>query len=280
MPESKSLLREPFFHFAVAGLGLFALWAVVGEAEAPAEVPTEPIHITREAVESLKLTFVETYSADPSDEQLAELVEGRIKEEILYREGLAAGLNRGDLVVRRRVIQKMRFLLEEVAPIADVSDSAVDVQIRTHPDRYRQVPALAIEHVFFDSERRTDAEQDARDALAATDLGADRPPGGDPFLHGDELPLRSLERYRRDFGASFATALLDQTSDQWEVAPSTFGWHVVRVTERASADEQSDAFIRAQAEQDVLADRTAAAVESSIDVLRADYEVVVEGAPR
>ena len=110
----RSLLREPLLHFLVIGAALFGLYGLVGKKEAePAKIV-----VSAERVANLADRFARTWRRPPTQEELDGLVEDDIRDEVLYREGRAAGLDRDDAVIRRRVRQKMEFLAEDMAASA------------------------------------------------------------------------------------------------------------------------------------------------------------------
>ncbi len=284
--SSETLLKEPFVHFALAGLALFGLWTLTAGPEAAegdaATADTSPasarpaVFVSADVVEGAKLDFVELHERDPDDAELTALVDAAVAEELLYREGRAAGLDKGDPVVRRRVVQKMRYLLEGQVETADVSDAQVDAWIAERGDAPE--PSLALRHVFFDAERRTNARDDALAALDAVHGGAEEPPGGDPFALGTTLTLRPLSRYGRELGPAFADGLTEVPVGTWTLVPSTFGWHVVHVDEREAGGAASD-FLREQAAWALAQQAVDAGVDAQIAALRDRYDVTVEGRP-
>src|SRR3954467_12675298 len=110
----RSLLREPLLHFLVIGAALFGLYGLVGKKEAaPAKIV-----VSAEGVANLAARFARTWRRPPTQDELDGLVEDDIRDEVFYREGRAAGLDRDDVVIRRRVRQKMEFLTEDMAASA------------------------------------------------------------------------------------------------------------------------------------------------------------------
>lgn len=278
MPAPDSLLKEPFVHFCVLGVALFGLWSITGGEEEEAEGPArEAVFVSSDVIDGARLDFVEVHGDDPDAAQLQALVDEVVNEEILYRAGRAAGLDKGDPIVRRRVVQKMRYLLEEGASTVPPPDDAIDAWIAAHPPAASNSAALT--HVFFDGTRRTNAEDDARSALDAVDGGADGPPGGDPTAFGSPLTMRPLDRYRRELGPAFADGIADLPVGDWSLVPSTFGWHVVRIDERADADAVDPASYREQAVWALQQEARSAAVAAQAAELRAQYDVTVEGRP-
>jgi len=270
-----SLLREPFVHFAVLGLTLFGLWELVGGDESES-APIQMVSVKAEEVDMLSLSFAERMGRDPSPEELAALVKDRTDEELLYLDGLANGLNRGDPVVRRRVIQKQRFLLEELNPVAEPTEAEVAARVADRPERYGKSEAVAFVQVFFDFERRKDAEEDARAEQIRLDAGAEAPPGGDPFALGSEFGLRSVDAHLRELGPAFAAVLAEAPVGAWSLASSRWGWHLVQVQQRVPAEELTQASVLEQARYELIQEARAAAVERGLEKLRERYRVEVE----
>ena len=124
------LLREPLLHFLVLGAILFTLYALVDKrgVEAP-----EKIVVSTSRIANLADGFSRTWRRPPSKEELQNLIENYIRDEVFYRAGRAAGLDRDDVVIRRRVRQKMEFLAEEIS-VPEPSESelgAFSLPIRT-----------------------------------------------------------------------------------------------------------------------------------------------------
>ena len=273
-PTRRSLLREPFVHFVVLGAAIFGLWYLSGRSEDDVVVPLKVV-VSQERRADLEAGFASTHGREPDAAERDELLREAIADEVLYREGVAAGLTEGDPIVRRRIVQKMRYLLEETRPVPEPTEAELDAWIVTHRSARRRVPAVAVKQVFFDGQRREDARRDAALALAGVQQGGDMP-DGDPFLFGHEQGLRSLDRYRADFGPAFAQATGELAVGSWGLAESPWGWHLVLVEQRLEPGEQTSAFAREQAREDLLRQRRREATDVGIDELLTRYEVVVE----
>ena len=144
------LLREPLLHFLVLGAALFGLFGLVGKKEA--EAPTKLV-ISASRVATLADRFARTWRRPPSEEELQGLVEDYIRDEVFYREGRAAGLDRDDFVIRRRVRQKMEFLAEDMAA-AEPSDEQLAAYLASNPERFRTEDRLTFHHIFLSATRR------------------------------------------------------------------------------------------------------------------------------
>ena len=140
-------------HFLVLGAALFGLFSMVGkkDAEAPAKIV-----ISASRVATLADRFARTWRRPPTEQELQGLVEDYIRDEIFYREGRAAGLDRDDVVIRRRVRQKMEFLAEDMAA-AEPSEEQLAAYLASNPERFRTEDRLTFHHVFLSATRRGSA---------------------------------------------------------------------------------------------------------------------------
>ena len=114
-----TLLREPLVHFLLLGAALFGVFALVGDrgSERAGHIVVTPGHL-----EHLMVSFTRTWQRPPTAPELAGLIDDYIRDEVLYREAVAMGLDRDDTIVRRRLRQKLEFLTEETAEMAAPSD--------------------------------------------------------------------------------------------------------------------------------------------------------------
>src|SRR5262245_30071059 len=105
----RRLLCEPLVHFFCIGALLFG--AYVGLHRGSTDLPNENV-VSRGQLRSLQLQFERVWQRPATKQELQGLVDNWVKEEIFYREGIAMGLDRDDPVVRRRIGQKLEFILD------------------------------------------------------------------------------------------------------------------------------------------------------------------------
>ncbi len=155
----RRILREPLLHFVVLGAALFGLYGWMNKGVG---APNE-IVVSHGQMESLRAQFERTWQRPPTAQELGGLVDGWVREEILYREGLALGFDRDDPVVRRRVSQKVEFIADGDAPYAP-SQSELEEWLHQHQADYRVDAIYSLRQVYFDPARhgeRLDADLDA-----------------------------------------------------------------------------------------------------------------------
>lgn len=228
----KTLLKEPLLHFLILALAIFAVHGLV----AGADEKTDSIVVTAPKIEQMATLFAKTWQRPPTADELKGLIDDHVKEEILVRQALALGLDRDDTVVRRRLRQKMEFLNSADAEALEATDAELQAYLNANPDTFSVEGMQAFEQVFLNPQQRGDSiDQDAASVLEAllADPEIDRSGLGDPTLLPPDLPLSTTTQISQTFGAEFAEALSKVPPGPWTgPVASTYGQHLVRVTER------------------------------------------------
>ena len=275
----KRLLREPLFHFLLAGIALFLLYDVIrgGESDAPREIV-----ITEARVEALAENFATVWIRPPTPQEIKGLVDDYVAEEIFYREGVAMGLDQDDTVIRRRLRQKMEFIAEDAATAIEPGDEQLQAYLAQHAAKFVSPTEVTFVQVYLNTERRGDsARADAEKLLA--ELQAGRGPGnpvdaGDPTLLPAGMQAASPQAIANAFGNDFATAIEEAPVGQWSgPLQSGFGLHLVRVDERVAGALPAFEEIRPIVLREWQSEQRTESNERFLDGLRAKYEVRIEG---
>lgn len=276
LPTTGSLarwLREPMLHFLALGALLFVVYGWVNP-----DMLREPseIVVDQAQVEALANRFQRVWQRPPDHDELQGLIDAWVRDEILFREGVAIGMDRDDEVVRRRVVQKMIFLNESLA--AEVpTEAELQAWLDAHPDDYRMAPHYLLRQLYFDPLRHDD---DLQHAIAGAMKALQRNPDarlGDTTLLPAELVDASAEVVARTFGAKFADALPDLPDGRWAgPVESGFGLHLVRIDARVPERVPELAQVRGAVERDLLNARNRQANEAFQDALRSRYTVRIE----
>jgi peptidyl-prolyl cis-trans isomerase C len=287
------LLREPLVHFAALGALLFALWRLVqpspgsqdgaASAATPAAAVSRTVNVTARDVETLEAGFGAAWKRAPDAGELADLVEAFIGEELLFREGMALGLDRDDAMVRRRVIEKATMLARPSAPAAEPTADELRRWYELYPHRFRQPGSASLEQLYFDARRHADPQAAARAALgrlAGQPAGAPPPAGvGDSFVLPGNLSGRSEMQLAHLFGAEFAAAVMAAPLARWHgPVRSTYGFHLVRVSRREQARMPPFAEVEKHVRADWLTTETRG-VRAAARNLSPRYRVELTGLP-
>ena len=259
------ILREPLLHFLVLGTLVYAA-SVQLEADSDRyRIDAGPARRAR-----LEATYRQQYGVAPTQAQLAQLLDQYIRGEILYREGLAMGLERDDEIVRRRVVQKVEFVNEDLDTEAQPDESGLSAYFRAHQDRYKTEPEVSFQQIFASAD--TGGEEVARlraqrilrslrggtaggDAASHDTAPRDSLPG-DPFAAGSQFTALSRAAANSLFGDSqLSEALFAQPVGEW-TGPyrSAYGWHLVRISAHQEARATALQVVRTRVIADYLSD--------------------------
>lgn len=233
-----------------------------------------------DAVAGMREDFRRRTNRMPSATDEQAMLDAYVNDEILVREALAMGLDRGDIIVRRRLIQKMEFLIENSEPVPPPTDAELERFLAAHPDRYASPARVTFTHVFVSAQHPGgDVAGTAASLKAQLEAGADPASLGDPFLRGREFRLHAQGELANVFGAAFAAAVMGLPENVWSgPVHSTFGEHVVRVTEKRPGVEPVLAAVRERVERDWRDERRETLNRQARARLRTRYVVRVDGA--
>jgi peptidyl-prolyl cis-trans isomerase C len=277
-------LREPLVHFSASGFLLFAGYAALNPgADLPAN--SRRIELSEGDLHQLTVAWVALGRPAPTPEQLRSLVDRRVREEILYREALALGLDRGDSIVRRRLAQKMEFLADDLSAVPEPTREELRTWFDTHSERFASDPRITFRHLYFSPDRRGPrARAAAAEALAQLAGGAAGPADptapADPFMFEDWYRDRTRERLAADFGTMFAQQLFELRTGSWQgPIESGYGWHLVWLESLTPARVPAFDAVEGDVHAEWLDDQRAAARERVFAAMRARYDVVLPALP-
>jgi hypothetical protein len=274
----KALLREPLLHFVAIGAALFLWFEWSGSAAGAA---SQRITLSSGQIGHLAAGYGKTWQRQPTDAELKGLIDDWVREEIAVREAMAAGLDRDDTVIRRRLRQKFEFVAEDADAASPPTDAELGAWLARHADAFRVPPRVAFRQVFFSREKRREGTSaDARRALARLQSAgaATRTEGvGDATMLPGEVDLVPLPEVERAFGSGFASDLGSIAPGQWAgPVESSFGLHLVLVRERSEGRLPDLAEVRAAVEREFLADRRKRQLTATYERLLAKYRVAIE----
>jgi peptidyl-prolyl cis-trans isomerase C len=260
--------REPLAHFALIGVLIFAATAVADEMNRPA------VRLSESDVAQLA-AFWETQSGrQPTREELRGIVAERVDEEIMAQEALRLGLDRDDVIIRRRLAQKYAFVREDLGVVAEPDDARLRAYYSDHRDLFATPAVMSLRQIYFSAERGAGARAAADAAFRTLQRSPEAAVDGDVFI----LPLAyasiSKSDLERDYGASFAAALARAPEGGWTgPLQSPFGWHVVRVEKRHAQQAQDFEAVREAVRLRWIEDAQAKKRDAERKALRARYRV-------
>ena len=274
----KKLLKEPLFHFLIIGFALFLVFDLFGDTSTQ---NTDKIVIKAGKIENLTESFRKRWLRPPTQQELRGLVEDSIKEEVLYREALAMGLDKGDMIIRRRMRQKMQFLFEDVAALAEPTEEELQAYLDENEDDFSIDPEYTFSHVYLNPELHGKS-LDADIANLLEQLRQSSPDTviemvGDPIMIPSSFDKASQREVSRHFGKDFAVKLQEITPGQWQgPVPSGYGVHLVKIYKTTAGRIPALAEVRDEVRRDLQNHRRLEVNEATYQRLRERYTVGVE----
>jgi hypothetical protein len=278
----RKLFREPLLHFLVLGLALFLLFNVVSGAKGGAD---RRIVVNDATVANIVQLYQGAWKRPLTSTELQGLIDSHVREEILFREGVAMGLDRDDPVIRRRVQQKLVVITEESAARPAPADAELEGYMNKHAERYGRPAIIGFDQVMFDPMRHgAGLDADLAAALARLRAGAKPDIIGDSTLLPATTATIPADLLARDYGDDFATSVIALPVGTWSgPVASGYGVHLVRVTSRTPGHPATLAEVRTAVERDWENDRRLLANEDYYNRARQKYDVLIDaslpGAP-
>jgi len=272
--RARRLLKEPLLHFLLIGLALFVLY---GKVAAPNRAGMSII-VSEAMIDEMAREHEMRWTRKPSDQELAGLVDAYVRDEILYREGLALGLDRDDALIKRRVRQKFEVIAEEQSAREPPSDADLTAFIMENEGRFLPPATVSFEQIFFDTAGiSADVERAVAAARVAVVHGADPGKLGQASMLPSRVENAAQDIVARDFGTAFARQVETAPLGQWSgPITSSFGAHLVRVTARTPAALPELDTIRRVVAREWENERRASTRNESYQKLRGNYTVVIE----
>lgn len=264
-------------HFFLIGAGLFTVFSALNPAAMRSE---QEILVSQAQIASLSLQFERIWQRPPTDSEMQHLIDAWIREEVLYREGMAMGLGRDDQVIRRRIAQKMMLFADSMTEI-EPSEEQLQIWLDDNAARYRLPGIYTLQQVYFDGERAASEQQEAvatvLDKLQSGQLQASE--AGDSILLPAVLETAGDDEISRIFGEEFVTGLKSLPVGEWAgPVRSSYGMHLVKIDAHEPGRGAVLAEVRDAVLRDFLNDQTERLTEAFYEALKSRYTVQIEGA--
>lgn len=267
---------EPLLHFFILGGLLFALYSWVNPNAA--NQPTN-IVLTQGQQDSLESQFRRVWQRPPSATEMDGMIQNWLREEVMFREGIARGLDQDDPIVRRRIAQKMSFMTDGEVP-EQPTDEQLQEWLDSHTADYQREAMYSLQQIYFDPALHRDALQDdLAKARAQLEQGQSENLGDSSMLP-KSLTEADTSDVIRVFGSAFTAALADLPVNSWQgPITSGYGVHLVRLTHYQPSAKPQLEQVRTAVERDYLSDHAAQADERFYQALLKRYNLRIEPKP-
>jgi len=274
-------LKEPLLHFLALGGLIFAVNALINDDAAN---DRSSIVVSLSQQENLASTFARTWQRPPTQDEMNSLIVDFIRQEIAYRESQAMQLDRDDIVIRRRLRQKLEMLAEDVASLAPPTEEEVKAYFAENIEDFRRPAVLSIRQIYFGNIGNAGDEQASAEKLleqlqrdeSSVDIAA----AGDESLLPRELDNVSETELESLFGSGFSGALAAIEPGSWGgPIASGFGLHLVRVDDRVESRLPELESVADYVTRELLVIRRQQAIDLLYAKLAENYTVSIEASP-
>ena len=279
----KNIINNPLLHFFILGALIYVAYGRFGVQDY--SDPERTIVVTPYTINWLEDTWEKRWNRPPTAEEKEGMIQEYVKESILYRQALEMGLDKDDVIVRRRLAQKLKFLTDDLIDIPEPSEEELSGYFKDKIDQYKSPDLTTFTHIFFDPDKReentlTDAE-DAKSKLQKLENpteGLDK--FGDNFMLQSYYPEKSEQEISKLFGSQFAKTISEQSPGEWQ-GPilSGYGTHLVYVNGRIKTPEPAIEDVRDQVIVDWEDEKRKEINDQFYESLLSRYEVIIEEAP-
>ena len=268
-------IRSPLLHFLVLGALLFVLYSIYGDK---GQMENKEIVVSAQQVELLSSLWEKQWRRPPMPQELEGLINSYIREEVLYREALAMGLDRDDTVVRRRLAQKIEFLAQDLATRGEPSEQELRTFFEEHPEIFEEPGRITFSHVYINVDQHgNDSFDVAEEVLGKLQAGGDPDGLGDRFMLQKDYLRKSPSEVARHFGSQFADEVFEIEMGEWQgPVQSGYGLHLVLVESQEEPYLPQLEDVRGEVRDEFQSFRRREVDELFYNKLREGYEIVIE----
>jgi hypothetical protein len=282
--SAKRLFREPLLHFLLIGAVLFAVYGYMNRGRGGVE-SSRQIAVSLDDLRTMDSYFESQWHRQPTPAEFQAMVEDKVREEVLYREALAMGLDKDDTIVKRRMAQKMQFIAEDVAAAHEPSTAELKAWFEKNKDKFALPSRYSFRHLYFSPDKRgKNAHDDAARALAKIAGQAENSTLAvslaDPFMFQDYYGDRAPSAIAKEFGPPFAVALEKVKPGSWQgPIESGYGWHLVFLDTVIPGRIPTFEEIEPDAKTAWLGEQKATAWQKAYAEMRGKYTVLLPAPP-
>jgi len=258
----RSLIPDPLIIFLVVGGAFFLVYAGLEKRT------REPVHYSLATQKTLTDEFEMLTGRKATNADKAQLEKNFIADELLFREAVSRGMYLTDSQIKKRLIDKVRFLIAGAPP--EPTEEQLVNYYADNLNLYQTEPKTSFEQVYF-------AKPPADPNAVLAELASGQKIAGDDFWQGRNFPLYGDSMVRVLFGQPFVDALARIPANRWQGPyKSSRGYHFVRKTERVTPHLMPYAEVHEQVRQDFMMSKTNSAIDSEIEKLKGKYDVEID----
>jgi len=277
------LFTEPLIQFLIVGAGIYGAYALFGTPEE--NFRDTLVHVDSNRINAFISEWESRWNRPPTQQEIDGLIQSYIREDVLYRQAVAMGLNEDDPITRRRMAQKLEFLTSDLAMMVQPEAGELELYFEQNKEPYRQPDRLTFSQVFLDPDAREDATLDDAAALLAQ-LQAAGVPDVQTLEAGDQNMLQSYFQsatemdVTRQMGTAFTTSVLALEPGKWHgPVLSGYGVHLVYVYDHQKAPPAEFENVKAAVLENWQIGKREQFNADFLESLKSRYEIVIDEIP-
>lgn len=230
----KKFFKEPLVHFMLLGTLIFGYYYLINDTEDPEAA----IIIDNDEYDYLLSLWKNQWQREPNEDDIKAFLDQYLRQEVFYKEALALNLDHNDIIVKRRLAQKMEAVSNDLNfMINPPTDEELKSFFTSNPDLFQLPPSFTFQQVLFLSSEPNLSEQ-LEISKNALNAGNEIPDSRKLKLSlPNQWDKSSLAELSKAFGDDFALALDSLPTNQWAgPVNSGFGQHLVFISRKDSAE--------------------------------------------
>lgn len=265
------VFKEPLTYFVLLGSLIYYFYV---PSISEKDLAATRIELPKEFIEGQRASFEERHNRSPNTKELDQLIEEAVNEEVLFREAWRLNLYVGDEVVRKRMIQKARFILEDTKVKNAIEEPEINQRLAEFNSDAKPMYVFGFHHLVFTDVNKAKAYLD--EMTRGKNVNEAKVPDGIvPFPLGNKFDYISTEKIEEKIGAGFVEQLDMKVADQWQgPVKSIYGYHVVKLTNIAQQKIEDQTQNKELARQQVIGEQSNKNWQKTLDKIKQRYVIV------
>lgn len=271
----KRFLSEPFLHFLLIGLAIFISSSYIARKR-----EIHKIVIDKSVIAKLTMAWQSQFGRAPNSSELKMAMDDYVKQEVLVREAQQLGLNQDDEIIKRRLQQKMAFIIKDNIILPDPDAATLETYFRKNAAKFAESPKVSFSHIYFSadnghSELARERAVETLHSMESKPVRLRAPELGDHFMLLYDYDNIGKTEAQGLFGDSpFTDSLFTVKENTWS-GPflSGYGWHLLYVNRKQDKTIPPLAEIRNKVIATYKSDKLEQMDNDAMEKLIAKYQV-------
>ena len=279
------LRKEPLIKFLIISIGIYMAYGFYGKVDADILASDNTVTITAREINMMAFGWQQRYNREPTEEELQRLIDTRVRETVLYEEAKKMGLDKDDVVIKRRVVLQYRNLIEGLIIPPDPTAEELSTYYQENIAAYIPDEVLSFVQIFFDPDKREettldDAEKTLVELQNRNALPDNYRGYGDNFMLANVYTDVNPLEIRKYFGTGFTESVMQLEPNEW-VGPvlSGYGTHLVYINSKQVPEAPLLEAVRDEVLADYLEVEKKELVALYMESVFAKYQVIIQEEP-